>query len=146
MGATLAPIQHIQEISSIEQLRALGRWLGIALLIGPAPRFQFAISHLPAVTNREANQRMANYQSACGCFAGGLTMGLSALTFIVVYFVSGRSLVGGGLKGVALFFALLLGSSLAGKALGLLWARIRMVQLIRTMAARAEHELIDAPA
>jgi len=144
MAATVAKTPPIEVISSIEQMRALSRQFGLALLAGQVPRLRFAITGLSEASNREASERMSNYQSECGCFAGGLLTGLFAITFIIHYFVSGHSFVGGGLKSVALLVALLLGSSLVGKILGLLWARIRMIRLIRRMAARAERELVDA--
>jgi hypothetical protein len=135
----------IQEISSFEQLQVVVRQFGLTSIVGRVPRFRFVIAGLPEATNREATERMSNYQSECGCFAGGLTMGASVLAFIILFIVSGRSPVGGGFRGVAWFFVLLVVSTLAGKLLGLLWARVRMVRLMRKMAARAERELFDGP-
>jgi hypothetical protein len=136
----------IQEIRSFEQLQTVVRQFGIASLVSRVPRVRFVIAGLPEAANREASERMANYQSECGCFAGGLAMGASVLAFIILFIVSGRSPVGGGFQGVAWFFVLLVVSTMLGKLLGLLWARVRMVRLIRKMAARAERELFDGPA
>jgi len=137
---------RIQEISSVEQLRALKRRLGITSIVARVPHLRFAVAGLSEASNREASERMSGYQRECGCFAGSLLMGLSLLAFIVAFVVSGRSPLGSGLRGVVSFVALLVGSTLAGKMLGLLWARVRMVRLVRTMAARADREVLDVPA
>jgi hypothetical protein len=136
----------IQEITSVDELRAANRRLGIASMVGRVPHYRFAIAGLSDATNRDATERMSNYQHECGCFAGGLLMGASVLGFLIMFIVSGRSPVGGGLQGVGLFLALLAGSTLAGKMLGLLRARIRMVLLIRHMAARADRDTPVVPA
>jgi F0F1-type ATP synthase assembly protein I len=128
----------VQEIRSIEQLRVVARQLGVSALVGGLPHVRFAIVGHSESSNREATERMSNYQGECGCFAGGLTMGAYVLAFIVLFIISGESPVGGGLQGLASFAALLVGSMLAGKVFGLLWARVRMIRLVRSLAARAD--------
>jgi hypothetical protein len=81
----------IQDISTVEQLRAANRQLGIASIVGRVPHFRFAIAGLSDASNREATERMSTYESECGCFAGGLLMGASVLGCIVIFIVSGIS-------------------------------------------------------
>lgn len=135
-----------REISSFEQLRSVDRQLGMASILGRIPHFRFVIAGLSETGNREANERMSNYQSECGCFAGGLVMGAFVLAFTALFVASGRSPSGGGFQGIVLFLAFLVCSTLVGKMLGLLWARVQMVRLIKTMAARGDRGAIAPPA
>lgn len=133
----------MNQINSVEQLRAANRRLGVGSLIGRVPYYQFAIPDLPEASNRDASQLMSNYQNACGCFAGGLLMGATVIGFIVQYLMSGRGVSDVGLPDFALFLALFVCSTLIGKMLGVLWARFRMVQVVRRMMALANRQALS---
>lgn len=124
-------------INSVEQLRAINRRLGITSLVGRIPSYQFALPDLPQSSNREASERMANYHSACGCFTGGLFMGATVLGFVVFYLASERSVSEFSMMDLMVFLALFVGSTLAGKAFGVAWARARAVQVVRRMTTLA---------
>ena len=124
-------------INSVEQLRAINHRLGITSCFDRVTHYRFAIPELPESRNREANERMSNYQNACGCFEGGLLMGITVIGFIVSYVISGRSISAFGVKEFLTFLGLFFVSTLAGKMFGLLLARVRAVQLVRRMATLA---------
>jgi hypothetical protein len=130
----------MNEIISVEQLRAVNRQLWLVSVVNRAPHYQFAIPDLPESTNRKASQLMSNYRNECGCFMGHLFMGVTFISFIVHYMASGRGISGFGLKDFAAFIALFVGSALVGKMFGVLWARIRMVQVLRKMMALANRQ------
>jgi len=130
----------MNEIISVEQLRAINSQLWLVSLVNRAPHYQFAIPDLPESSNREASQLMSNYRNACGCFTGRLLMGVTFISFIVHYLTSGRGISEFGLKDFAVFVALFVGSALVGKMFGVLWARVRMVQVIRRMMALANRQ------
>lgn len=121
-------------ISSVEQLRALSRGTTLIRFLRRVPHSEFAIPELSEQSNREATERLANYRNACGCFAGGLVMGLSVIGFVVVYAFSGRGLADFGVMDFLLFLGLFTVSTLVGKSLGVLWARVRAIQLVRRVA------------
>jgi hypothetical protein len=134
----------MSEIHSVEQLQAIHRQLRLVSLIHRVPFYQFAIPDLPESSNRDASQLMSNYRNACGCVTGGLLMGVTAIGFIAHYLASGRGIAEFGLKDSVVFLALFVGSTLAGKMLGVLWARGRMVQVVRRMVATANRQALNA--
>lgn len=122
----------MQNIHSVEQLREIDRQLRTILLVSKKmPYYQFAIPELSESTNDEASQLMNNYKSVCGCFTGGLLMGLSVISIISYYLVSNQRVSDIDLKHFIFFTVLIIGSALLGKMVGLLWARFRMVQVVR---------------
>jgi hypothetical protein len=135
----------MQEIHSLEQLRAIDRDLGVFALVKPVRYLKFAVAGVSEERNLEASEKIAKYQKACGCFAGGITMGLCFLAYIVFLIVSGETLLNGGAVLEILFsIALFLGSTLVGKALGRLWAKVQMIRLIRRLARCADWEALGA--
>jgi hypothetical protein len=64
-------------------------------------------------------------------------MGLSVIGFVVSYAFSGRGIGDFGVMDLLLFLGLFVGSTLAGKSLGVLWARARAIQLVRRVATFA---------
>ena len=124
-------------INSVEQLRAINHRLGITSFFDRMPHYRFAIPELSESSNREASERMSNYQNACGCFEGGLLMGISVIGFVASYVISGRSISAFGVKEFLAFLGLLFVSTLVGKMFGVLWARVRTVQLVRRMTTLA---------
>lgn len=124
-------------INSVEQLRAINQGLGITSFLDRVPHYRFAIPQLSESSNRQASEWMSNYQNACGCFEGGLLMGITVIGFVVSYVISGRSISAFGVKEFLAFVGLLVVSTLVGKMLGVLWARVRAVQLIRQMTTLA---------
>lgn len=123
-------------INSAEQLRAINHRLGITSFFD-VPHYRFAIPELSESSNREANERMTNYQNACGCFEGGLLMGITVIGFVVSYVISGRSISAFGMEDFLIFLGLFFVSTLVGKMFGVLWARVRAVQLVRRMTKLA---------
>lgn len=124
-------------INSVEQLRAINHRLGITAFFDRVPHYRFAIPELSESINREASERMSNYQNACGCFEGGLLMGITVIGFVVSYVISGRSISAFGMRDLLTFLGLFFVSTLVGKMFGVLWARVRAVQLVRRMSALA---------
>lgn len=124
-------------ISSVEQLRALSRRRALLGLLQRIPDSQFAIPELSDASNRDATVRLSNYRTVCGCFAGGLVMGLSVIGFFVAYALSGRGISDFGVMDSLVFVGLFAVSTLVGKSLGVLWARVRAIQLVRRVATLA---------
>ena len=69
-------------------------------------------------------------------------MSLALISFVVRYLATGRGISEFGLKDFGVFIVLFVGSALLGKMLGVLWARVRMVQIIRKMMALANSEAL----
>jgi hypothetical protein len=125
----------VNVIDSIDQLRACSRLPAVLRFLGSIPDYRFALPAFSEADNLIATQKLTNYRRACGCFAGGLVMSVCVIGFAASYFIGGRHITDFGAKDLLLFFALFTVSTFAGKALGLLWARVRAIQLVRRIAA-----------
>lgn len=121
----------MQDINSVEQLRKIDRQFRTISLVRKMPDYQFVIPELSESTNHEASQLMNNYKNECGCFTGGLSMGVSVISIISYYLISDQRVLDIDLKHLIFFTVLIIGSALLGKIVGLLWARFRMVQVVR---------------
>jgi hypothetical protein len=80
----------------------------------------------------EVEQRVRKLRSACGCKSGLVAMLASVAAYVV------RVTTSAGHAGLAHHllagFAVALGGALLGKCAGLLWARVRLVLLLRQLA------------
>lgn len=125
----------MQYIDSVEQLRKVAHQLRAISFVRKLPDYQFDIPELSAEVNQKASQVMNKYKNECGCFTGGLFMGISVISVISYYLISSQSVSDVGLKHLIFFIVLISGGALTGKMIGLLWARFRMVQLVRATLA-----------
>jgi hypothetical protein len=125
----------VNVIDSIDQLRAYSRLPAVLRFLRSVPHYRFALPAFSEADNLIATQKLTNYRRACGCFAGGLLMSLCVVGFAARLVLGGRRLVDFGARDLLVFFTLFTVSTLAGKALGLLWARVRAIQLVRRIAA-----------
>jgi hypothetical protein len=124
-------------IRSVEELRTLSRGPSLLRFLQQVPNTRFELPELSDDRNRDATTRLSNYRDACGCFAGGLVMGLAVIGFFTAFAMSGRGISDVRLSDLLVFLSLFIVSTLAGKAIGVLWARIRAIQLIRRLATQA---------
>jgi hypothetical protein len=80
----------------------------------------------------ETQQRIRELRSACGCKSGRVAMLVSVAAYVAV------AATGPGSPGlvhrVLLGVAVALGGALVGKCAGLLWARLRLVLLLRRLS------------
>jgi hypothetical protein len=80
----------------------------------------------------ETQQRIRELRSACGCKSGMVAMLVSVAAYVAV------AATGPGSPGlvhrVLLGVAVALGGALVGKCAGLLWARLRLVLLLRRLS------------
>lgn len=125
----------MQYIDSVEQLRKIDRQLRAISLVSKMPDYQFTIPELSESTNHETSQLMNNYKNDCGCFTGGLFMGVSFISIISYYLISRQRIFDINLKHFIFIISFIFGSAIIGKIVGLLWARFRMVQVVRKTIA-----------
>lgn len=125
----------MQNINSVEQLRKIDRQLRTFSLVSNMPDYQFTIPELSESINQEKSQLLNNYKNECGCSTGSLFMGVSIISIISYYLISKQGISDIDLKNLLLFTVLVIGSALIGKIVGLLWARFRMIQVVRKTVA-----------
>ena len=101
------------------------------------PDFQFALPELSESTNLQTTQQMNNHKNDCGCFTGGLFMGISVLSIVATFVLGYQQLSDMDLKRFAFLALLTVACAMLGKLVGLLWARFRMIQVVRRTVALA---------
>jgi hypothetical protein len=120
----------MQPISSIKELQNLYYLLRSFSIVKNRSDFLLDLPMLSRTTNHLISQRLNNYKNACGCFTGGLFLGISVI-LLSIYFIFGNiSFSENILQIVFSSVGFVIGSSLLGKISGLIWARFRMIQLL----------------
>lgn len=121
----------MQNVESISQLQELESQLKSVLLTGDKPDFDFLIPELSRQANLELSRLMNSLKDECGCFVGGLFMGLSFMVLTSYFFISGNRFGDIDIQNTLVSIGIIIGSTLLGKMVGVLWARVRMIQLVR---------------
>lgn len=111
-------------------MRELEKKLRWSLFRGSVER-RFEVPELSAAQNLELGQQIERYRMDCGCFAGGLSMGVGSLALAVHYFVAVGGVGDIGPRELLLFLGAAVGFALLGKAAGVTWARTRMIRALR---------------
>lgn len=132
---------EMEHINSIEQLMRVDYLLRSISIGSGMPDYQFIIPELSESTNHEVSQLMNNYKNECGCFTGGLFMGLSVISVISYYLISSQRVSDIDLKHIIFSTGFIIGSALLGKIVGLLWARFRMIQLVQKTLLLAQRRV-----
>jgi len=130
----------MKEIRSINQLHSVVRRDVIASLFTKIPDYKLVLPTESETKNKQISSRLNRYKNECGCFAGGLFMGLIVI-FITCYFLLGEvsflDLDWYTLPGVV---GIVFTSSLAGKFVGLLWAKVQMLRTVRKIEFSVNNE------
>jgi hypothetical protein len=118
----------------IRDLAALDRWrrqLRSTLWPQDLPTVQFQIRQVSPQQNDGFSALAGALQKACGCGIGGFFMTVTIVAMVVSFFVAGNRFSDLTLLQVLSFVGIAVLASLAGKLLGLLWARWRLLRLAR---------------
>ncbi len=130
----------MKEIRSINQLHSVVRRDVIASLFNKIPDYKLVLPTESEAKNKQMGSRLNRYKNDCGCFTGGIFMGLSVI-FFTSYFLLGEvaflDLDWYTMLGVV---GIVFASSLAGKIVGLLWAKVQMVRTVRRLEFSVNNE------
>jgi hypothetical protein len=94
------------------------------------PIVQFKLLSLTDEENKIITAKINHYLSECGCTSGSLTMNVTAVFLILIYFISGQHLSDINLNHIFYFIGIVVCSAFTGKLFGLFWARWRLIRLI----------------
>ncbi len=134
LGKETQPIE-IQKVNSLEQLQEIYHQLRTISFIKKGSDYQFFLPELSVAANDEVSQVLNSYKHECGCFLGGLFMGISTLCIVGYYLVFARHTLEINLRHVLLSIMFIITSALIGKMVGLLWARFQMIQVVNKTIA-----------
>jgi branched-subunit amino acid transport protein len=109
------------------------------------PVVQFQLQEFSFGQNQSFSALASSFQKACGCGSGSFLMSFTVVAVVVSYFVSGNRLSNINLRHVLSFVGITVLAALAGKLLGLLWARWRLLRLaasVHNMIVRATRRTV----
>ncbi len=106
--------------------------------------YDFRLPELDRAVNDRLSAVMNRYAGACGCNSGSLVMSLGVLALLLEYFVMGGQFASIGARELWWWGGWAITFAVVGKLVGLLWARWRMISVIRdavrvTSAAEADN-------
>ena len=93
------------------------------------PAVQFRVQGISGEQNQEFSALSSRFQTACGCSSGAVFMSFSVVAMLANFFTSGNTLSDIGLTDALSFVGIAVLAALTGKALGLFWARCRLMRL-----------------
>lgn len=121
----------IKEIKSIAQLRAVVRTDAFTSLFGTPPDYKLALPSESDDTNNQLSILLNEYKNECGCFTGGIFMGMSVVGMCIYFSVSEAAFLELSWSSMLGVVGLVFGSSIIGKLIGLIWAKIQMLRIAR---------------
>lgn len=128
----------MKEISSINQLHSVVRGDVVASLFNKIPDYELVLPSESEDKNNQISSRLNRYKNECGCFTGGLFMGMSVIV-ITSYFLLGEAVFLDmdwyAMLGVVVIVFV---SLIAGKIVGLLWAKVQMIRTVRRIIREVE--------
>lgn len=122
----------IENTLVIRDLATLNQWaqqLRHIMWSRNLPTVQFQLQECSFEQNQSFSALACDFKKACGCASGGFFMSVTAAAMVVYYFVSGSRLSNITLLQVLSFVGIAILAAFAGKLLGLLWARWRLLRL-----------------
>ena len=120
----------IRDLSSVHQWTRRLRRLDWSWNL---PLVQFQLQGFSVEQNAAFSALAADFQKACGCGSGSFLMSMAVVAMLVLFFVSGNGVYDISFRNVLSFVGITILAALAGKLLGLLWARWRLLRLARTL-------------
>lgn len=93
------------------------------------PAVQFQLQEFSSEQNQSFSALAGSLQNACGCGSGSFFMSVAVVAMVVSYFLSGNLFSDISFTHVLTFLGITVLAALAGKLLGLFWARWRLLRL-----------------
>lgn len=137
------------EIAVIDDLASFDLWrrqLHSLTMSKSLPAAQFQLRELSCEQNRSYSAASGKLQEACGCASGGLLMSVTVVALIARFVVS-EGISNISLLGILSFLGITIVAIFAGKAVGLSWARWRLLRLathVRSLIVGADQRQITA--
>ena len=124
-------------IATLEQLLELRHRFRSVFLLRHATDYRFELPMLTEQVNRDIGLRFNSHKNECGCFAGGLLVGLCGVSLLLYVLLSGISIADLGWRQLGLSLLGLIACLFIGKALWVLYSRLRMVGTLNEAIALA---------
>lgn len=127
-----------RQIHTLDQLRVLKKHLWRLRLADDSPDFDFSLAQLSEQQNQQLGEQVNRYKNECGCFLAGLLMGVSVLLMLIHFFIS-YGFADIGIRTLLTFAGLLVSAALSGKLLAMLWARLRLINVVNSVLVEYRH-------
>jgi hypothetical protein len=116
----------IADVASLQEWRRQVRSLKATRDL---PKVVFQLPELSAERNRSLSAMADAYRTACGCSVGRFVMSAAFVGSMLSYFLGGGTLERPSLQQFVALFGITFVAALAGKLIGQLWARWRLIRL-----------------
>jgi len=98
--------------------------------------YRFSLPELSVDENLKISNRVNDYHNECGCKSGSLFMILTLIITVSTYFIYGGNLSSITLYGIIWCISIILFAAFAGKGIGLLYARWKLIRLSQNLQRR----------
>ncbi|HXF99232.1 MAG TPA: hypothetical protein VNL69_00540 [Bacteroidota bacterium] len=92
--------------------------------------YQFRLPEIPSRDNERLTLLLNGYIADCGCSLGSLFLALTAMGSITYYFFAGGTIEAASWREILLLLSVTAAGAIAGKVLGLAYARLKMLRLV----------------
>ena len=120
----------MEHIDSIEKLWQLKRQAWSFRRLSKMPDYSFNLPGLSEKVNHDLGEMMNIHKNECGCTTGGLFMGTSVICIAGYYIFGTPRFRDVDVRQLSMIASIILACAVLGKLLGLIRARIKMIQLI----------------
>jgi len=121
------------QIKDVDSFREWKSELAFRLMPRKESLVEFKLPQFTSEQNRTFSALLHEYQNACGCTTGGLTMSLAVVTSVFSYFLFGGRLFDIGLRQIGTFLLITIAAAVFGKLVGLVWARWKLMRLVASI-------------
>jgi hypothetical protein len=133
VGAQVTFMRETIQIKDVDSFREWKSELAFRLLPRKEQLVEFQLPEFSREQNRTFSALLNEYQKACGCTTGGLTMSLAVVTSAFSYFLFGGRLSDIGIREIGSFLLITIAAAVFGKVLGLVWARWKLMRLVASI-------------
>lgn len=92
--------------------------------------YQFRLPDIPSQDNERLTLLLNGYIADCGCSLGSLFLTLTAMGSLMYYFFAGGTIEAASWREILLLLSVTAAGAIAGKVLGLAYARLKMLRLV----------------
>lgn len=130
----------MKEISSINQLHTVVYRDVFVSLVSKIPDYKLALPSESEDKNNQISNLLNRYKNECGCFIGGLSMGISVIVITSYFVMSEATFLDLDLSAMIVVVGIVFASSIIGKVVGLVWAKVQMFRTVRRIVFSVDNE------
>lgn len=100
-------------------------------LFNKIPDYKLTLPSESESKNNQISNLLNRYKNECGCFMGGIFMGMSVIIIISYLMMIEATFSDMGWGAMILVVGIVFVSSIVGKIVGLVWAKVQMLRTVK---------------